>query len=48
MKNYTFNVKKLDGTVVSITIEATNYRQARALLNSRQLPESQKVQKGQF
>jgi len=48
MKTYTFNVKKLDGTVVPITIEATNYRQARIELREQQKPEAQKVQKGQF
>ena len=48
MKTYTFNVKKLDGSIVPVIIEALNYRQARAILNSQQEPESQRVQKGQF
>lgn len=48
MATYTFNVKKIDGTVVPVIINADNYKQARIELREQQKPEAQKVQKGQF
>ena len=48
MATYTFNVKKEDGSVVKVTIEAANYKQARQLLGEQHPPVIQKVAPGTF